>query len=59
MERIKGSLFTFDTADVIIEFLLQFVGSILLLVKVLDVIVKDLISSPIDFSHFLQNLLKQ
>ena len=58
MGSIKGSLFTFDTADVIVEFLLQFVGSILLLVKVLNVVVEDLVSSSIDFAHLLQNLLK-
>ncbi len=58
MGSTKGSLFTFDTADVIVEFLLQFVGSILLLVKVLNVVVEDLVSSSIDFAHLLQNLLK-
>ena len=58
MGSIKGSLFTFDTADVIVEFLLQFVGSILLLVKVLNVVVEDLVSSSIDFAHLLQKLLK-
>jgi hypothetical protein len=49
---------TIDTADVIVELLLEFVGRILLLVEILDVIVEYLVGCPVHFSHLLQDLNK-
>ena len=47
---------TFDAADVVIEFFLEFVGRILLLVEILNVVVEDLVSCSVDFADFLKNL---
>ncbi len=57
-EKKKKKNFTFDTADVIVELLLEFVGRILLLVEILDVIVEYLVGCPVHFAHLLQDLPK-
>lgn len=57
-EEKKKKNFTFDTADVIVELLLEFVGRILLLVEILDVIVEYLVGCPVHFAHLLQDLPK-
>lgn len=58
MGRCHHVNFTFDTADVVVEFLLQFIGSILLFVEILDVIVENLIGRPVYLAHLLQDLQK-
>ncbi len=54
----KEKNFTFDTADVIVELLLEFVGRILLLVEILDVIIEYFVGCPVHFAHLLQDLQK-
>jgi hypothetical protein len=56
--RRRRRIFTFDTADVIVELLLEFVGRILLLVEILDVIVEYFVGCSVHFAHLLQDLNK-
>ena len=54
----RRRIFTFDTADVIVELLLEFVGRILLFVEILDVIVEYFVGCSVHFAHLLQDLNK-